>query len=198
MAQTSKVGKVSTIVEKDSNGNRFVQYHHTRVVEWNDREIILNTNGWFTSTTRNRMNQASNEFGLDFSVYQKDHQWYVAYKGDYLSFKSDKVVLDRLGEPVYGPGICSACKFLGHFQTNDLWFCTDAYVFTVRWGNAPEQRHKAMPEQIDLKTEPDECFKKAKLLALSLRLIHDGVYDMSTWQGAGKVARALEKINANS
>jgi hypothetical protein len=95
MPQTSKVSGVKTVISRDSNGNQFVQYHYTRVVEWNSREIILNTGGWETPTTKNRMNQTSNQFNLGFSVYQKNHNWYVSYKGEDIKFEGDKVVLDR-------------------------------------------------------------------------------------------------------
>lgn len=44
----------------------------------NDHKIHLNTGGWFTRTTKVRMNQFANDFcGGRFSVYQKNHAWFV-------------------------------------------------------------------------------------------------------------------------
>lgn len=33
-----------------------------------------------TNTTKLRMNQAANQFGLGFGVYQKNHAWFVVIK----------------------------------------------------------------------------------------------------------------------
>jgi hypothetical protein len=44
----------------------------------NDKKVHLNTGGWFTRTTKVRMNQFANEFcGGRFSVYQKNYNWFV-------------------------------------------------------------------------------------------------------------------------
>lgn len=194
MAQTSGVGTVHTAIGKENNGDRYVQYHQTKVVTWNDKEIVLNTGGWMTNTTRNRMNQTSNEFDLNFSVYQKEGAWYVAYKGDYLPFKSNTMRLSRIDEPMY-PSNCKDCIFLGNYHTNSLYYCPKTKKVNYQWGYGITEHQDKLPEKINLSTEPDLCFKKAKLMALSLRLIEDEVYDMSNWKGAGKVARALEKLN---
>lgn len=80
MAQTSKVRGVSTRVY-DQGGYTVVQYHATPVVKFNDREIILNSGGWHTSTTKARMNQAANQFLLGYQVFQKDYDWFVDIAG---------------------------------------------------------------------------------------------------------------------
>ena len=38
---------------------------------------MLDTCGWKSATTKTRMNQAANQFGLPYRVYQKDYVWYV-------------------------------------------------------------------------------------------------------------------------
>ena len=76
MTQLNKIGKVATnVVERD--GCTSVIYHDTIVVEFTDDMVWLNNGTWWTATTKTRMNQASNQFGLGFSVSQVDHQWYV-------------------------------------------------------------------------------------------------------------------------
>jgi len=82
-----KVGshKTSIITE---NGMTKVIYHNTPVVSFNDKEIILNSGGWLTNTTKTRMNQAANQYNLGYNVYQEKKVWYVSLKdvnGNYYS-----------------------------------------------------------------------------------------------------------------
>jgi hypothetical protein len=76
MGQTSKVSGVATKVYTE-DGYTKVRYHSTDVVVFNQDEIILNSGGWNTVTTKLRMNQASSEFDLGYHVRQFDYQWYV-------------------------------------------------------------------------------------------------------------------------
>jgi hypothetical protein len=84
MGNMNKIGSTATVVGCfDSLIERFYfcQYHATKVVQWDDRKIILNSNGWQTYTTKARMNQTSNQFMLGFSIYQENFKWYVLHKG---------------------------------------------------------------------------------------------------------------------
>ena len=94
MAQTQTIGTHKTTVSTD-NGVTSVVYHSTPVVKFNHLEIILDSGGWETNTTKNRMNQASNQFNLGYRVYQKDFEWFVEYYGQTIEFQ-DGMVLDRL------------------------------------------------------------------------------------------------------
>ena len=94
MGQNSKVGAHKTTVRTDG-GCTHVTYHHTCVVKFNSDEIILDSGGWRTVTSKLRMNQASNQYGLGFSVYQKDHVWYVDGPGVPLKRFSDGMVITR-------------------------------------------------------------------------------------------------------
>jgi hypothetical protein len=60
-----------------SNGRTFVRYHDTDVVQFDSHWITLNHGGWLTPTTKRRMNQTALAYGLGFTVYQKDHEWFV-------------------------------------------------------------------------------------------------------------------------
>ena len=71
-----------------------VKYHYTDVVKFNFQEIILNSGGWHTLTTKTRMNQASNQFDLGYCVSQKDFEWFVDFKDEILDFY-DNMKLDR-------------------------------------------------------------------------------------------------------
>ncbi len=102
MARTDKIGKTATNVYREIdpvNGieNTCIRYHSTVVVKFNRNVIVLNSGGWRTVTTKLRMNQASSEFGLGFSVYQKDYEWFVRanWMGGDLPF-SDGMTLQRV------------------------------------------------------------------------------------------------------
>ena len=99
MGQTHRVGKTATKVDAVAVHPyfKYVQYHKTAVVRWNDDEIRLNTGGWYSATTKNRMNQTSNQFALGFRVYQLKHAWYVYYRGTTIPFDGREVILQRHG-----------------------------------------------------------------------------------------------------
>jgi len=94
MSQLSTVGSVHTTVARDDGITRVV-YHATTVVEFDENVIILKTGGWFTNTTKTRMNQTSNQFGLGYSVYQKDFDWFVNFKGETIPFVGTMMLLHR-------------------------------------------------------------------------------------------------------
>lgn len=53
-----------------------ITYHKTQIVAFDRLNISLNTGGWDGVTTRRKMNQASNQFGLGYSVYRvKGETW---------------------------------------------------------------------------------------------------------------------------
>jgi len=93
MARQDTIGTTSTTVMGDGDEVR-VQYHATVVVRFDRRQIVLDSNGWRTVTTKTRMNQTSNQFNLGFAVYQREYVWYVDYRGKTREFH-DGMVLDR-------------------------------------------------------------------------------------------------------
>ena len=80
MSQSAVVRGVKTKITQDGD-DTVVTYRGTEVVRFNDEVITLNSAGWRTVTTKLRMNQTSNQFGLDFHVYQKDFDWFVKLPG---------------------------------------------------------------------------------------------------------------------
>ena len=80
MSRQDQIGKHATSIYTD-NGYTCIKYHATDVVKFNSEKIILNSNGWQTTTTKTRMNQTSNQFGLGFYVSQKDFEWFVHHNG---------------------------------------------------------------------------------------------------------------------
>ena len=73
-----------------------VRYHDTDIVMFNDERITLFTGSWFTPTTKRRMNQASAEYGLGFSVVQEQSQWRVYHHlGKVDRFANGSVTFNR-------------------------------------------------------------------------------------------------------
>lgn len=94
MAQTHRVGRTATTV-RNENGVLSVVYHSTEVVRKEAGKITLRTGGWFTATTKSRMNQAANQFGLCFCVSQVDHRWYVSLpNGKQIPFEGNEITFD--------------------------------------------------------------------------------------------------------
>ena len=78
-----------------TNGRITVTYHNTRVVDVTTEHITLDTGGWRTVTTKLRMNQASVQFNLGYTVYQQKGQWFVSYRGVTRPFDQDEIILER-------------------------------------------------------------------------------------------------------
>tara|TARA_R100000781_G_scaffold50744_1_gene33548 strand:+ start:1313 stop:1585 length:273 start_codon:yes stop_codon:yes gene_type:complete len=80
---------------KTTNSLTSVRYWATDVVQFDNDKITLNNGGWYTSTTKRRMNETSEQFNLGFKVYQRNYDWLVDYKGKTYCFESNKLVLNR-------------------------------------------------------------------------------------------------------
>lgn len=77
------------------NGKTSVWFHQTEIVSINDKEITLRTGGHRTATTKNRMNQTAQEYGLGFHVSQKDYEWSISKGGQVIPFDSREIILNR-------------------------------------------------------------------------------------------------------
>ena len=97
MTKLDRFQGVATTVRKleGSWGKTFVgTYQLTDVASVeNDKKVHLNTGGWFTRTTKVRMNQFANQFcGGRFSVYQKNYDWFVRLAdGQVLPFSGNVI-----------------------------------------------------------------------------------------------------------
>ena len=94
MGQMAKVGRTATS-KRQEDGWTVIKYHQTDVVSFNKNLIILDTGGWYTATTKTRMNQASNEYGLGYQVYQEKGKWFVVHKNQLISFDKSALVIKR-------------------------------------------------------------------------------------------------------
>ena len=62
-----------------------VRLYATNVVSFftgDSPAVVLNSGGWRTTTTKSRMNQASNQYDLGYQVYQHNFQWFVRTRHD--------------------------------------------------------------------------------------------------------------------
>jgi len=84
-----------TKVIENNRGQKQVVFHQTAVVTFDQKGITLDTGGWWTRTTKTRMNQASETFGLGFRVFQKMGEWFVAYKKSVSPFSSRQITFSR-------------------------------------------------------------------------------------------------------
>ena len=100
MAKTDKVGVHKTSIYHTDYGDTVVQYPNTQVVRFNADEIVLDSGGWQTVTTKLRMNQASNQFRLGFYVHQRQHDWFVTNSNRTYDF-NDGMILERYKEVNY-------------------------------------------------------------------------------------------------
>ena len=95
MGQQSTIGTHKTSKVRIDN-KLIVTYHSTAVVLIkNNRYVTLNSGGWYTNTTKTRMNQASNQFDLGYRVYQKNFDWFVEHNGKTYEFIGNSKTLNR-------------------------------------------------------------------------------------------------------
>ncbi len=82
MARNDKLGTVATTVTR-ANGVLVVRYHSTDIVTYDEKttRVTLRTGGYDTVTTRRRMNQAAQQFGLGFQVVRRSGSTMVLVSG---------------------------------------------------------------------------------------------------------------------
>ena len=69
-----------------------VQLYATVVVEFDESTITLRRDGWNTVSTKQRMNQVSEEFNLRYYVYQRNWEWFVKYNGEGIPFTNGMIL----------------------------------------------------------------------------------------------------------
>lgn len=94
MTNQLKLGSGNTTIS-NANNQTIITFWNTVIVTFDAEKIILNTGGYFTATTKTRMNQAGNQFNLGYSVYQEKYTWFCTFKGETKPFNGDKLELIR-------------------------------------------------------------------------------------------------------
>jgi len=73
-----------------------VKYWDTNIVQVTSSSIILDNGGYYTATTKRRMNQVSLQFGLGFNVFQKDYEWFVqTSENKIFCFQQNQVIIPK-------------------------------------------------------------------------------------------------------
>lgn len=80
MPSTQKLSTYRTTWATLPNDGVTVTYVSTEIVRAEGDIITLNSGGWQTVTTKRKMNQAANQFGLRFGVHQVKGEWFVDIK----------------------------------------------------------------------------------------------------------------------
>ena len=81
MPRMDKLSSYKTAYINNDEGG-LVIYQQTKIVEWdNNGNVTLNSDDWMTTTTKRKMNQASNQFCLRYGVIQRNFCWYVTLDG---------------------------------------------------------------------------------------------------------------------
>lgn len=81
MSRSDKLSTYKTTVASGGNYT-IVTYHRTQIVKYNSEEIILDFGGWDSVTTRRKMNQASRQFNLGYSVFRHKGRTYINSTND--------------------------------------------------------------------------------------------------------------------
>lgn len=74
-----------------------VVYHNTTVasVKWVEGRVraMLNTGGWYTPTTKDRINTVLRVAGIPATVYQREYQWFVRlHDGEEVPFRNRMII----------------------------------------------------------------------------------------------------------
>ena len=97
MSRLNQLGKTATVISTEPDGTIRVFYHTTDVVTIHpDKRVTLNSGGWWTNTTKARMNQAARQFSLNYSVFQRKYKWFVDLSGQEIPFTGNIVELPAL------------------------------------------------------------------------------------------------------
>lgn len=80
MPRMDKLSPYRTTWTEDARGG-CVTYISTTIVQWNADTVTLDSGGWHTVTTKRKMTQASHQFGLGFTVFQRNGDWFVCRLG---------------------------------------------------------------------------------------------------------------------
>ena len=75
----NRLSMYETTISADAT-HTVITYRKTQIVRFNSAEIVLNFGGWDTVTTRRKMNQASHQFNLGYSVWRDKGETWIGWK----------------------------------------------------------------------------------------------------------------------
>lgn len=93
----NKLGANTIVLNED--GTIKVKLYDTNILQFDELTVRLNSDGFKTKTTKDRINKASELYHLGLKVFQKSNEWLIDYQGDIIPF-SDGITLDRLSHSI--------------------------------------------------------------------------------------------------
>lgn len=78
----------------------FIQHHATPILTvWPDDTVQINNGGWYTSTTKARLNEYMSDLGIPYSIHQRKYIWYITGPEGEALF-SGKLIFNPEGKAV--------------------------------------------------------------------------------------------------
>ena len=74
--------------------NVFLHGHNIATVDHTTNAVKLSSCGWQTNTTKSRLNAILSEVKYGCSVFQKQWNWYVSFRGQTQDFIDGMILLD--------------------------------------------------------------------------------------------------------
>ena len=87
----------NTFVDYNSNTNcSTVVLHRTAIAVYdhNTQALKLNTGGWYSVTTKSRLNAILQEVKFGARVFQKNFNWFISYNNEVKSFFDGMILID--------------------------------------------------------------------------------------------------------
>ena len=122
----------NTVEYERPDGTRVIRLHHTDIIEHRpDGSTVLNTGGWLTVTTKDRLNHFS-----PVQIYSNRGEWFVSAKGRERPFFDGMCIGPRLGIPTAPPSAYrETAKAIAGFirklpdplpvpNAGDCWLCS--------------------------------------------------------------------------
>ena len=80
--------------ESTNCSNVFLHGHRIATVDHSTNAVKVSSCGWQTVTTKSRLNAILSEVKYGCSVFQKQWNWYVSFRGQTQDFMDGMILLD--------------------------------------------------------------------------------------------------------
>jgi hypothetical protein len=94
--RTNWAGSNTTVSYNDSTNcsSVFLHGHQIATVDHSTNAVKVSSCGWQTVTTKSRLNAILSEVKYGCSVFQKQWNWYVSFRGQTQDFMDGMILLD--------------------------------------------------------------------------------------------------------
>ena len=94
--RTNWAGSNTTVTYNDSTNcsSVFLHGHNIATVDHSTNAVKVSSCGWQTVTTKSRLNAILSEVKYGCSVFQKQWNWYVSFRGQTQDFMDGMILLD--------------------------------------------------------------------------------------------------------